>query len=111
MRSITTPNFSASTKTSSCPRFSLDSLESDQYESTVSEINDLLNPSGVARTVANQLPTDRAYNAILDRVRGDLGRDIDFGKQDDREAIGNAVIEYVRRSGGCDIAGSRLTGC
>jgi hypothetical protein len=55
--------------------------------------------------------TDETYNRILDGVRSDLGRDIDFSIQSDREAIGKAVVDYIREHGGCDIAGSRIKSC
>jgi len=44
-------------------------------------------------------------------VRKQLGRNIDFSKQGDREAIGNALIQNIRRTGGCDVAGDKLQGC
>ena len=28
-----------------------------------------------------------------------------------RDAIGNALIQYIRQSGGCDVAGSIISGC
>ena len=40
-----------------------------------------------------------------------LGRNIDFSKQGDREAIGNALIQHIRKTGGCDVAGDKLQGC
>jgi RHS repeat-associated protein len=43
--------------------------------------------------------------------RNDLGRNIDFSKQSDREAIGNALINHVRQTGGCDVNGSNQAGC
>jgi len=44
-------------------------------------------------------------------VRKDLGRNIDFSKQGDREAIGNALIKHVRQTGGCDVNGKKQGGC
>jgi hypothetical protein len=51
------------------------------------------------------LGTDKAYSQVLDEARNDLGRDIDFSKQSDREAIGNKLIAHIRRVGACDVAG------
>ncbi len=90
----------------------LNSSNPNSYKSLVGEFNSLLNPNGMLEKVAGSVfSTDSAYGRILDGVRSDLGRDIDFAKQSDREAIGNAVIKNVRETGGCDIAGSRLKSC
>jgi hypothetical protein len=35
---------------------------------------------------------------VLDKVEVGLGRSIDFGKQSDREAIGNALIKDLREN-------------
>jgi hypothetical protein len=51
-----------------------------------------------------------AYADSLDGVRAALGRDIDFSIQADREAIGNALIERARTTGGCDIS-NKVKGC
>jgi RHS repeat-associated protein len=95
---------------------SLDSLKQsspDAYNQTISQINGALNPgsntlSGFAST---RFPTDAAYAGVLDGVRKDLGRNIDFSKQGDREAIGNALVNHVRQTGGCDVTGSKGSGC
>jgi hypothetical protein len=42
------------------------------------------------------------FSKILYEVRKKLGRNIDFSIQSDREAIGNALIEHIRLTGGCD---------
>lgn len=52
-----------------------------------------------------------AYADVLAGVRTSLGRDINFANQGDREAIGNALVQHVRQTGGCDVAGSRANGC
>lgn len=54
----------------------------------------------------NVMPTDTTYSEVLNEVRNNLGRNIDFAYQGDREAIGNTLIEHVRQTGGCE-----LTGC
>lgn len=71
-----------------------------------SEINGSLNPSGVEAAAAKLFPTDRAYGQVLDGVRGQLGRNIDFSNQGDREAIGNALINHIRQPGGNDVTGA-----
>jgi hypothetical protein len=82
-----------------------------RHEKTIKEINGALNP-GLAGQVASSLfATDSAYGAVLDGVREDLGRDIDFSKQSDREAIGNALITHIRQTGGCDVGGDKIAGC
>jgi hypothetical protein len=88
-------------------------LEADPavYRQIVSNVNDLLNGRGGSGAGSMVFGTDRAYSRILDQVRSDLRRDIDFEKQSDREAIGNALIDHVRRTGGCDIVGSRIKSC
>jgi len=93
----------------------LDKLsESDprQYKSFIGSMNSLLNGKGfVDRAASKAFGTDRAYGRILDRVREGLGRDIDFSKQSDREAIGNKVIDHIRKTGGCDVTGTRIKQC
>lgn len=84
--------------------------DAQAYRSTVSQVNDLLN-GRVAGLSGNVLATDRAYNRVLEGVRSELGRNIDFENQSDREAIGNAVIDHIRKSGGCDVTGSRIKSC
>lgn len=76
----------------------------------ITQANNLLNPSPLQRTLI-VADTDVAYVKVFDAVRADLGRDIDFSKQSDREAIGNKLIEHIRESGGCDVAGDRIAGC
>ena len=84
--------------------------DSAGYTKAIGEINGSLN--GMATQVLEQLRgTDRAYAGVLAGVRKDLGRDIDFRKQSDREAIGNALIKHVRQTGGCDLNGSKQAGC
>jgi RHS repeat-associated protein len=91
----------------------LDSLKQSDaaaYSKTITEINGSLN--GLVTKGLEQLTgTDRAYAGVLAGVRKDLGRDIDFSKQSDREAIGNALINHVRQTGGCDINGKKQPGC
>ena len=80
------------------------------YTKAIGEINGSLN--GLATKGLEQLTgTDRAYAGVLAGVRKDLGRNIDFSKQGDREAIGNALIKHVRQTGGCDLNGSKQAGC
>jgi RHS repeat-associated protein len=81
------------------------------YNHVIADINRVLNPDSVMRFLGSIAETDETYNRILDGVRSDLGRDIDFSIQSDREAIGKAVVDYIREHGGCDIAGSRIKSC
>ncbi|HEY7747570.1 MAG TPA: hypothetical protein VH933_02720 [Aestuariivirgaceae bacterium] len=81
------------------------------YETVIGDMNSILNPTGLTAFGAGLDPTDRAYSRILDSVRQGLGRNIDFAIQSDREAIGNAVIDHVRSTGGCDVTGSRIKRC
>lgn len=55
--------------------------------------------------------SDRQYNQVLNGVAKDLGRPIDFGRQSDREAIGNGLIKSLRDSGACTKTGSRIPTC
>ena len=92
----------------------LDSLQQSNpaaYSKTITDINGALNPGKIGQFFSTRLPTDKAYAGVLDGVRKDLGRNIDFSKQSDREAIGNAVINHVRQTGGCDVNGKRQPGC
>lgn len=87
------------------------------YGTAVSEINGLLNgKSSLAANVGAAiggavLSTDGAYANVVAGVRSNLGRDINFANQGDREAIGNALAQHVRQTGGCDVAGSKANGC
>lgn len=92
----------------------LDNLQQSDaaaYKSTISEINSALNPGTVGQFASTRFATDKAYAGVLDGVRKDLGRNIDFSKQSDREAIGNALIKHIRQTGGCDVNGSKQGGC
>ena len=87
------------------------------YGAAINEINGLLN--GKSSTTANALgalgglvlPTDKAYGQVLTGVRKILGHDINFANQKDREAIRNALVNHIRQTGGCDVAGDRANGC
>jgi hypothetical protein len=85
------------------------------YNKAISEINKALNPEpgSVAAKAGTYAPTDAAYSKVLDDVRKELGRNIDFSKQSDREAIGNALIKHIKTSGanGCDVNGRMEPGC
>jgi hypothetical protein len=93
---------------------SLDSLKKSDpaaYKTLIAESNAGLNPTDRMRQVGSVYATDKAYLSVLDGVRKQLGRNIDFSKQSDREAIGNALIQHIRKTGGCDVAGDKLQGC
>lgn len=87
----------------------LDDLPENQRSGIISSINS----SFENRNLAGILPDagDQRYNKVLDGVERGLGRSIDFGKQSDREAIGNAVIKDLRRSGACTSTASRIPTC
>ncbi len=68
-------------------------------------------PPIVTKGVEQLTGTGRAYAGALAGVRKGFGRDIDFSKQSDREAIGNALVNHVRQTGGCDINGKKQPGC
>jgi RHS repeat-associated protein len=66
------------------------------YNKAIGEINGSLN--GLATRALEEIaPSDRAYAGILAGVRKDLGRDINFANQSDREAIGNAQVQALRK--------------
>ena len=84
----------------------LDALPEEQRPRIVGSIND----SFANRDLAT-FQSDKAYGRVLGGVEKSLGRAIDFGKQSDREAIGNALIKDIRSSGGCTVTGSRIPQC
>ncbi len=75
-----------------------------KYGRVISQINNALN-GFVDRLLGKIFNTDAAYGHVLDKVRNDLKRDIDFSKQSDREAIGNALIQHIREPNGNDVNG------
>lgn len=85
---------------------SLNKSDSGAYAKTISEINSVLNPGKAGQVASSLFSTDRAFGGVLNGVRKDLGRNIDFSKQSDREAIGNALIQHLRQKGGCDVSNS-----
>ena len=67
----------------------LDSLKKSDpaaYNKTITEINGALNPGKGGKSLSTVFSTDKAYAGVLDGVRKDLGRDIDFSKQSDLDA-------------------------
>ena len=64
----------------------------DKYNKIIAESNATLNPGDTIRAV---LPaTDKAYvENVLDPVRKELGRDINFASQGDRVQIGYKLVE------------------
>jgi len=88
------------------------------YNTAIKEINTLLNSkdSGAAVLQAlagNLIPgnTDKAYSQVLDEARKTVGHKLDFSNQKDREAIGNALTNYIRKTGGCKATGDKVKGC
>ena len=88
------------------------------YAAAIEEINALLNPDqrgtsegGLGAIDKAFFGTDKAMDGIIQGVEKSLGHDIDFGNQGDREALGNAVVDHIRKTGGCDITGNKSGGC
>lgn len=79
---------------------------SSTYQSTITEINRLLNPDGVSRAAGSVL--DRETMAVINRTRKELGGFIDFSDQRHREAVGAAL---AKAAGACSIPGSRIRRC
>jgi hypothetical protein len=52
--------------------------------------------------------TDRAYSSILDSVRTELGREIDFANKADRIMIGDAITASIRENAQVVCTGSRI---
>jgi uncharacterized protein RhaS with RHS repeats len=88
----------------------LDALPTSQRAAVVGSINSSLN-SGLRGASNFASASDARYNKVLTSVANDLGRPIDFGQQSDREAIGKALINDLRRSGVCTKTGSRIPTC
>ena len=89
----------------------IDALPASDRKAIIGSINSAF--ASFARglaSVGNE--NDARYNRVLDSVTNKLGRPIDFGKQSDREAIGNALIRDLRNSGACDApTGSLIRRC
>ena len=93
---------------------SLDALKKSDpaaYRTVIKESNAGLTPTDTMRKVGSVFSTDKAYLGVVDGVRKQLGHNIDFSKQGDGEAIGNALIQHIRQTGGCDVAGDKIQGC
>ena len=73
----------------------------EAYGKLIGEVNSLLNPTGATAAAASMYGSDKAYQAVLSGVRSDLGRNIDFSKQGDRERIGNALIGGLQSGSTC----------
>jgi RHS repeat-associated protein len=91
----------------------LKATDAGAYEKIISESNHSLNPKSGSATdrAARLFSSDKAYMKVLDQVRKQFGRDLDFSKQGDREAIGNALIKHVRATGGCDVNDNSTSNC
>jgi RHS repeat-associated protein len=88
----------------------LDSLPASQRDAIVGSINGAFN--SILRGASGAFSSsDKAYNRVLNGVEKSLGRPIDFARQGDREAIGNALIKDARNSGDCTQTGSRIPTC
>lgn len=59
-------------------------------------VRDLVNNTLNASTALAKVFGNSVLGGIISQVRSDLGRDIDFAKQGDRQAIGRALTKYVR---------------
>jgi hypothetical protein len=88
----------------------LDALPEETRAGVVKSINSAFS-STIANWLSDRNSSNAAYNRVLAGVAKGLGRPIDFGKQSDREAIGKAMVSDLRRSGGCQVTGTRITTC
>ncbi|MGD9597239.1 MAG: RHS repeat-associated core domain-containing protein, partial [Steroidobacteraceae bacterium] len=79
----------------------------EEYARTISEANSALN--GASFAAAGRV-TDPNFARAVTATRKELGRDIDFSKQSDREALGNAVAHEVEKSRPY-CTGSRIRRC
>ena len=75
------------------------------YKTVIKENNALLNSPSILASVYG---TDEAFGKIVAAVRKSLGRDLDFAKQSDREAIGLKLVEHIRCTGGNDVCGDKI---
>jgi hypothetical protein len=100
----------------------LDNLNANSptdYKTAIKEINVLLNSKDSGGAVLKGLvglsnaagTTDKAYSQVLDEARKSRGHALDFSNQKDREAIGIALANHIRKTGGCDVAGNKIQGC
>lgn len=71
----------------------------DTYANVVGQSNSTLNSS---------LGHSKQFNKVLDSVRSDLGRDIDFANKSDRIAIGDALTSAIRSDQKVTCTGSRI---
>ncbi len=90
-------------------RFDSTPMDSTHYPASLGLHGTELDWGG--RPLGSRFATDKAYLGVLDGVRKQLGRNIDFARQSDREAIGYALIQHIRKTGECDVAGENLKGC
>lgn len=74
----------------------LNALSKESRAAIVGSINSAF-ASRVASFLSGQNSRDAAYNKVLAGVAKNLGHAIDFGKQGDREAIGKALVDELRR--------------
>ncbi|WP_238325813.1 RHS repeat domain-containing protein [Bryobacter aggregatus] len=87
------------------------------YQTAVKELNALLNSKGgVFQELATGmgraiLSTDRSYARLLKSIRKRIGRDIDFGSQEDREEIGLSLVDYIKKASGCTLFGEGINAC
>ena len=78
----------------------LKETDPEAYERFVSEASNTLNPSSFERGVIRGFSSrDSIYLDVLDSVSSGLKRPLDFANQSDREAIGNVLIDQVRKNG------------
>ena len=80
---------------------SLNRLSSDARSAAVANINNVLNGT-------NPIPGDRDFRQALSETRQELGRDIDFGKYEDRVRLGDNLTDILRNNEVC--LGSRIPG-
>ena len=84
----------------------LKGIDQVAYENLVSDINSSLIRYSFGGLISSM--TDENYSDVLNEVRDDLGRDIDFGNMSDRIAIGDALTDKIRENGKFLCTGSRI---
>lgn len=87
------------------------------YGNVIGEINTLLNSNGGIVLGGLDIisqginPSDKAFAQVLAGVRESLGGNIDFANQAHREALGNALTQHIRETGGCKVTNDEANGC
>ena len=80
----------------------LTGMESKTRKNLIAEMNVMMNDTsseGGSRFASGLFSkSDRSYITVIRGVRQNLGRDIDYSNQADREMVGRAMAEYLRQN-------------